>query len=123
MKVVYVAHPVGAPTPEGVAQNLARARRWLRWILRHYEVAVVADWSYCELLDDHNPADRAFGLACDEATVKRCDEIWLVGGVVSSGMRHERDTAAMAGVRVVDLTFLGAEPPKELPVTFDAPRR
>ena len=92
--------------------------------MHHYAVAVVADWLiYCELLDDHDPLDRAFGLACDEATVKRCDEIWLVGGALSSGMRHERDIASVAGLRIVDLTFLGAEPPFELPVTFDAPRR
>jgi hypothetical protein len=39
--VVYLAHPVGATTSDGVRANLARAKRWL-WALR-----CATDWSIC----------------------------------------------------------------------------
>ncbi len=38
--------------------------------------------------------------------IARCDEVWLVGGRVSSGMAAERDVAKIA----VDLTRFGEEP-------------
>lgn len=126
MKIVYVAHPVGAATAEGVQANLVKARRWLQWIMRNFAVAVVADWVlYCELLDDMNPADRAFGLVCDDALVSACEEIWLVGGRVSSGMAREKGVAEGLGLLIRDLTELGEEPPLEVPDGFleDVPRR
>jgi len=112
MKVVYLAHPVSGD----VAANLARARRWLRWIYDNFDVAVVADWIVCcEVLDDSNPAHRAHGLAMDRTLVEICDEFWTVGGRVSTGMQSEERIALAANVIVRDLTWLGEEPPVELP--------
>jgi hypothetical protein len=112
MKVIYLAHPVSGD----VTGNLARARRWLRWIYDNFDVAVIADWVLtCEVLDDSRPAHRAHGLAMDRALVEICDEFWMVGGRVSGGMQTEREMALGANVIVRNLTWLGEEPPAEMP--------
>ena len=115
--VIFLAHPVGAPTREGHLANLARAKRWVRWSIDNYpDVAVVANWLYyCEVLDDSNPAHRQRGIAHGIQVLKLCQELWLVGGRVSSGMHAERNVAWGASILVRDLTSLGDEPPAEAP--------
>ena len=107
MRVVYIAHPLGAD-PLQREVNRARAARWVMWAAI-CGVAPVADWIILSGQEDDSFRDR--GLAIDVALVARCDEIWLCGGRVSPGMAIERDAAIAAGVRVVDLTALGEEPP------------
>lgn len=102
MRVVYLAHPYG-----GLAENRERAKRWFRWAAVEMRVSPVADWIVMtELLDE---SFREFGLECDVTLVRRCDEVWLVGGEVSAGMRLE----SAANSRVRDMTGLGPEPPAE----------
>jgi hypothetical protein len=104
VKVVYLAHPLRGTDR---AENLRRARAWFRWALTK-GVAVVMDWLLLaeELPDD----DEIWERYCMEL-VERADEVWLVGGRVSEGMAIERAHAEIHGVRVRDLTDLGAEPP------------
>lgn len=107
--VVYLAHPYG-----GDICNLSRAKRWLRWAHERFpEMTIIAPWiPTCEVLDDADQEQRERSLEHDCAVVARCDEIWLVGGTISDGMRQEAETAMKYGVKVVDMTRLGPEPPK-----------
>jgi hypothetical protein len=104
VKVVYLAHPLRGPDR---AENLRRARAWFRWALTK-GVAVVMDWL---LLAEELPDDDELWMSFCVELVERADEIWLVGGRVSEGMAIERAHAEIHGVRVRDLTDLGAEPP------------
>lgn len=117
MKIIYLAHPLGAPTSEGVEANKARARRWIRWIYDHFpNVAVVADWLITvDVLDDFNPEHRAHGMKMNKAIIPVCSEFWMVGGRVSNGMSDESITAIASDRRIIDLTWLGDEPPAEVP--------
>lgn len=104
MKIAYVAHKYG-----GDPKNLDRADRWVSWLFRtHFPTyGFVAPWiSVCRSIPE-TPENREMGLAFDCQLVAQADEIWLVGGTISDGMRRE---AACAKV-VVDLTHLGDEPP------------
>lgn len=122
MRIVYLAHPLGAPTKEGVEANKARARRWIRWVYDNVkDVAIVADWLITvDVLDDFNPEHRAHGMKMNKALIPVCDEFWMVGGRISSGMHDERIVAygTEGGVadnhvrRVLDLTMWGDEPPE-----------
>jgi hypothetical protein len=108
--VAYLAHPVSAPTTEGVAANLARARRWLRWFVEHTDFAICAPWiPYVETLDEIE--HRARGIRDDLAMVGRCDVIFLVGGRISEGMREEREWAHRLELGICTLVELGEEPP------------
>lgn len=109
MKVVYLAHPVSGD----VAGNIAKAKKWVRWIEEKFTgIAVVASWiTECEIWDDDNPAHRAAGFERDLAVLDRCDELWLVGPRVSKGMQYERAFADKRLLRVRDFTSLGLELP------------
>lgn len=117
MRVIYLAHPLGAPTSEGVNANIQRAKRWVRWVHDHFKnVAVVADWLItCEVLADFNPEHRTHGMTMNSAIIKRCDEFWMAGGQISSGMASECALTFKTRLKVFDLTWLGEEPPAVVP--------
>ena len=111
----YLAHPVAGD----VANNLAAARRWLKWAhtaipprFPGHDVAVIAPWiTDCEIYDDSVPTERAAGMARNLATITRCHGILLCGGRISSGMQVELDGAKGQGlVHILDLTWMGTEP-------------
>jgi hypothetical protein len=108
--VAYLAHPVSAPTPEGIAANLANARAWLKWLVDNTPWAISCPWiPYVESLAEESYRER--GLADDLAMLGRGhDLVVLVGGRVSTGMAMERDHAA-SRMPVVDLTPIGVAPP------------
>jgi hypothetical protein len=113
MRVVYLAHPLGAG-PDREA-NRRSAARWLTWAATVRRVAVIADWITLSGELEETPGNRDLGLAFDLALVARADEIWLVGGRVSPGMAIEEAEARRIGKPVVDLTNTGPLPP-ETPV-------
>lgn len=112
-RLVYLAHPVGAPDAAGVRANLERAKRWVAYVYRVYpDVSPVAPYiTGAEVMDDHVPEQRSHGMRCNLTLLARCDEVWLCGGRVSPGMQVEADFARDAGVLVVDLCVCGSEPP------------
>ena len=112
-RLVYLVHPAGAPTREEHRSNLARAKRWFAWAAGQPGVSVIADWIiYCEVWDDFDPALRAVGLDADDAAIRRCDEVWLVGGRISAGMQRAAQTARLADKIIRDLMLYGDEPPE-----------
>jgi hypothetical protein len=116
-RVAYVAHPLGAPTQVEVDANLERAKRWYRWACDSYpDRAFVANWIvdievYPGTDTDPNHPARLLGLDRDDAVVRICDEYWMVGGRISTGVGRGRDVARDAHDIIYDLTYLGTEPP------------
>lgn len=110
MKVVYIAHPLGAgPDRE---RNLEKAARWVTWAARS-GFAAMAPWIVLASHLEETPENREMGIAIDREHIERCDEIWLVGGHVSAGMVIEREHARLHGIAILDFTWLGDEPPAE----------
>lgn len=111
MRVFYMAHPIAGD----VAGNLARAKRWLAYLLEELPgIIVIAPWIHdleALPLRDGEPADRARGLERCAATAAICDGVVLVGGRISQGMALEAARAR----EVLDLTHLGPEPPDDGP--------
>lgn len=107
MKVVYVAHPLGAGADR--ERNRANAQRWVAWFAKHYNVAPVADWIL--LSGEWDESMREQGLAIDMALIERCDEVWLCGGRISAGMALEEAKAVALGKTVKDFTHIGYEAP------------
>jgi len=111
MAMIYLAHPYFADTVEGMQANRKNAIRWGLWIASTFKIAVSADWIWwCEALVE-TPENRELGLACDDQAIAKCDEFWMVGGRVSSGMARGRGVACDHRVLVRDLTVLGYTAP------------
>ena len=87
-----------------MALNRDRAADWCAWIATTFHVATVADWIVLSSKLVETPENRAFGLECDKALIERCDELWMVGPRVSSGMTIEAQHARLYGLPVYDLT-------------------
>jgi hypothetical protein len=102
VRVIYVAHRLGAG-PDREA-NRRSAAEWCGWIAKTFKVAVSADWIVLSGVWDESM--REMGLACDMEMVGRADEVWMVGPVVSNGMRREAAQATKMGKPVRDLTGL-----------------
>lgn len=106
----YVAAPVGAGADR--AENLRRVLRWLPWLVANYpDHAFLIPWlPYCQAFEE-TPEHRARGIEDDIVALRRCDDIFLVGGRLSPGMADELAIAKSCSQGVYDLLELGAEPP------------
>lgn len=87
--------PIEGETFEG---NIARAKRWYRQLcLAFPSAAFTAPWILnCEMFDESEENRRA-GMERNAEWIRRCDELFLVGPRVSSGMKAEVVVAAAAG--------------------------
>lgn len=100
MRLIYMAHEYG-----GKAKNLEAARRWLR--LCNDAAApdgdvVLAHWiAACEVYPESDAETRERQLQGDEELARRCDETWLVGPRISTGMAREMNAAMVAGRLVI----------------------
>ena len=110
VRLIYLAHPLSGDVPG----NLARAKKWLRWMRIAYPgAATIAPWiQEIEVLgdDDADPEKREAALRRDELIASRCDAIVLVGGRLSPGMARELRAVRAVGGYVIDLLSLGPEP-------------
>ena len=114
LPIVFLAHPVGAPTPDGIEANLRQARRWLAWLIRNTPFAYQCSWlgwTNTGVLEENADGDRERGLEMNAELLRGCDAIALCGGRISPGMERELARAQQLGLAIVDLTPLGASPP------------
>jgi hypothetical protein len=110
-RVLFMSHPVAGDVPA----NLARARRWYRWLQwAAPDCAIVCQWlTAIEVLgeNDADPVQRERGIRRSELVAQRCDGVLLVGGRVTEGLRREAAACVLGGGGVHDFTYLGDEPP------------
>lgn len=120
--IAYVAHKVGAPTPDGVRANVECALRWVRWLIEHTDLAISAPWiPYVLACEGETPEQRRRGLRDDLAMVGRHDLLIACGDRMSVGMALERDQARSRRIPVADITLLRmAEPPSPGTDEFDS---
>lgn len=107
MKLVYMAHCVRPEAGESIAGNLASAKAWLKFLNERHrdEFVFIAPWILgCELWDDSNPEERAYGFEMNQCVISRCDELWMVGPRLSNGMLEERAVIEANGGSVTDFT-------------------
>ncbi len=105
MKIVYIAHPY-----ENNQANLINAESWVGYLIRRFNIAPICSWiSWCKTLSEDY---REMGLTINKELIRRCDELWMVGGRISTGMKIEKEFAELMGIPVTDLTHLGYEVPK-----------
>jgi hypothetical protein len=110
MLAAYCAHPLTAPTREGIEENRANAAKWAAWLWRQ-GFAVECSWIVCTGELEETPENRELGLRSDCEQVRRCDVMVLCGARVSGGMLREAGAAKL----IIDFTHFGFElPPADL---------
>ncbi len=107
---VYLAHPLNAPTREGIEANRKSAAQWAAFLAVNFDVAPECSWIVLTGELEETDENRARGLACDLVLVEQCRELVMVGPRVSYGMRLEATHMVVeVGGPVFDLTGVPME--------------
>lgn len=111
MSTIYLAHPYFANTREEMLLNRKNAAKWGIWIASTFGVAVSADWLWWTEILEETSENRELGLRCDDQSIAACNEFWMAGGRISSGMQRGQIVAYHHGLLVRNLTQFGFAAP------------
>ena len=95
-KLVYIASPYAGD----VEKNTAFAKEACLYAIRQGGAPIAVHLLYPQLLEDSIPDQRQAGLRCGLRLLERCDELWVCGETVSSGMREEICLAEELGIPI-----------------------
>lgn len=83
-RLVYICSPYAGD----VNRNVENAKRYSRFAVKEGYVPIAPHLLFPQFLDD-NTAERDIGLKCGYALLKRCQEVWVFGDVITKGMSAE----------------------------------
>ena len=91
MKLVYICSPLRGDGAFGMSteQNIIRAHEYCAYAADCGVIPLAPHTIFTNYLDDKNPEQRRQGLNMGLELLKRCDEMWIMGGVLSEGMKGE----------------------------------
>lgn len=69
--------------------NVKRAKRFMRFALEQGTIPFAPHLLYPQVLDDENVHERELGLTFGLIWLGKCDELWVFGDVISTGMERE----------------------------------
>lgn len=95
-KLIYIASPYAGD----VEKNVTFAKAACRYAMEQGCTPVAVHLLYPQFLDDRNPQERAAGLAMGHQVLSVCDELWVCGNRISSGMETEIQEAKRMGIPV-----------------------
>ena len=85
MKLIYVASPYAGD----VERNVEYARQACRTVMECGHAFFAPHLLYPSVLNDAVPEERQAGMDMGLAMLFRCDELWVFGPHISSGMQTE----------------------------------
>lgn len=83
--IVYICSPFAG----SIQRNIESARRYSRFAIVMGCIPIAPHLLFPQFLDDSDPDDRKLGLFFGNVLMSKCDEIWVFGDYISSGMRSE----------------------------------
>ena len=89
MRLVYISSPLRGD----VERNIQRARDYCAYAASCGVIPLAPHTIFTQYLDDEQPEQREQGLAMGRDLMWRCDDLWVVGNTISSGMREEMELA------------------------------
>lgn len=96
MKLIYVASPYAGD----IERNVEFAKRACRYVMEQGHAFFAPHLLYPQILDDSNPTERETGLKLGHHMLERCDEIWVFGNKITSGMEAEIERAKQLGIPI-----------------------
>jgi len=108
MKIVYIAHPIGAETQKEIRININKVKKIIRELnLKNDDVLPFAHYLVdLDCLNDRKAEERERGIKNDHQLMRSgfIDELWLYGNRISRGMYHEIIEALRYGIVIVPKT-------------------
>lgn len=94
--IAYIASPLSG----NIDENLQFAQKACGYAAAQGAVPYAPHLLFPQFLDDNDPEQRDTGIRMGLQMLRRCDELWLCGDVVSAGMAEEEKLARRLGVPV-----------------------
>lgn len=88
-RIVFICSPYAGD----VEANTRRARRYCRFAMEQGYVPIAPHLLFPQFLNDDDPIERELGLSFGNALLSKCDEIWVFGRTISSGVSAEIEQA------------------------------
>lgn len=95
-KLVYIASPYAGD----VLENIQTAQNACRYAMAQGVVPIEVHLMYPQFLDDGSVEEREAGMQMGIRVLEACDELWLFGNRMSSGMQRELEAAEQLGIPV-----------------------
>lgn len=83
--IIFICSPFAGD----IEGNTARARRYGRFAVTKDKIPVIPHLMYPQFLYEDDPVERQLGIQMGLALLLKCQELWVFGGRVSSGMAVE----------------------------------
>ena len=83
--LVYICSPFSGDTE----RNSEQARKYSRFAYEQNTIPVTPHLLYPQFMDDGSPAERELALFMGMVLLTKCEQMWVFGSVISSGMRAE----------------------------------
>ena len=98
-KKIFVCSPYRGDTE----QNTKNARNYCLRVIGEGHLPFAPHLIYPQFLDDDIESQRNAGIEAGKAFMLDCDEVWVFGDKITSGMRHEISFAMENDIKVVFL--------------------
>lgn len=85
LPLVYVCSPYSGD----VEDNIRKAKEYSRFVVDSSAIPVTPHLLYPQFMNDNNEKERRMAMHFNYVLLGKCAELWVFGGVVSSGMAHE----------------------------------
>ena len=84
-KIVFICSPFAGD----VEGNTRRAKRYGRFAVIEKAVPIIPHLMYPQFLEENNPEERQLGIDMGLILLGKCQELWVFGSRISSGMSAE----------------------------------
>jgi len=99
-KLVYICSPYAGE----VRKNVEFAKAACRYAMEQNCTPVAVHLLYPQFLDDSDSVQREAGLCMGHRVLEACDELWLCGSRISTGMAMELKKAKKLGIPVWEIS-------------------
>jgi hypothetical protein len=79
---------------------MRRAESYCRFAISRDATPFAPHLLYTRFLDDNVNRERSIGISCGVEVLKRCDQLWCFGDVISEGMKGEIQAAVRLGIPI-----------------------
>lgn len=87
--LVYICSPFSGNT----AGNIKRAQDFCRFALEKGNIPLAPHLMFPQFMDDSNEQERELAIFMDIILMGKCQEVWVLGDVISRGMSIEIEKA------------------------------
>ncbi len=95
--LVYICSPFAGD----IQLNQQKARKYSRFALEESAIPLTPHLLYPQFMDDNDPAERWLARhKINYVLVGKCDELWVFGSAISSGMEHEISVAKKRRMKI-----------------------